>query len=170
MYAIIIQSIGIIALVFWVMSIQSKEKIKILKLQNIANTFYAIEYFLLNAFSAFGMNSLSVIRGIIFYQNEKKGKKNPNIQIIIFAIITIIIGIMTYDNWYSIIPIVNTLGYSYSTWQKNTKVIRIIFIMAAIGWIIYNWTVGAYIPLVGNVVELVAGIWAISKLDRKGEI
>lgn len=165
MKEILIQSMGGIALIFWALSILNKKKIKILRLQNIANIFYAIEYFFLGAFSALGMNLLSSVRGIIFVNNEKKQKENSNILIIIFSIITLIIGIATYNNWYSIIPIINTLGYSYSTWQKNTKVIRLIFLIAAILWIVYNLLVGAYIPMIGNIIEVISALIAIIKFD-----
>lgn len=165
MVNILVQAIGGIALIFWIFSILNKEKIKILKLQNIANIFYAIQYVCLGAFSALGMNLLSLVRGLIFINNEKKQKANSNLLIIIFSIITIIIGIITYNSWYSLIPIVNTLGYSYSTWQKNTTVIRVIFLIAAILWIIYNLLVGAYIPMIGNIIEVISAIIAIVKFD-----
>lgn len=165
MKEIIVYTVGGIALIFWILSIQNTKKIKILRLQNIANLFYAIQYAVLSAFSAMGMNVLSLVRGIIFINYEKRKKQNSNVIIIIFSVITILIGIITYDSWYSLIPIINTLAYSYSTWQKNTKIIRIIFFVAAILWIIYNFIVKAYIPMIGNVLEVISAIVAIIKFD-----
>lgn len=168
---IYIQLIGVIALVFWVISIQTKNKTKLLKLQNIANLFYAIQYAFLGAFSATGMNCISLLKGIVFLKSEKSQKQSSKIQLIIFSILIIAIGIITFQTWYSIIPIIITLAYTYSTWQKNATIIRITFLVAAIGWIIFNTIVGAYSPLIGNFIELASGITAIVKFDilKKGK-
>lgn len=162
---IYIQLIGVIALIFWVISIQTKNKTKLLKFQNIANLFYAIQYVFLGAFSATGMNCISMLKGITFLKNEKMKKQSSKRQLAIFSILIIAIGIITFQSWYSIIPIVITLAYTYSTWQKNATIIRITFLVAAIGWIVFNTIVGAYSPLIGNLIEVASGIIAIIKFD-----
>jgi|SRR5574344_963193 hypothetical protein len=168
---IYIQLIGVVALIFWVISIQTKNKTKLLKLQNVANLFYAIQYAFLGAFSATGMNCISLLKGIVFLKSEKSQKQSSKIQLTIFSGLIIAIGIITFQTWYSIIPIIITLAYTYSTWQKNATIIRITFLVAAIGWIIFNTIVGAYSPLIGNFIEVVSGITAIVKFDilKKGE-
>lgn len=167
MEQIVIQALGGIALIFWALSIQNKSKKKILRLQNIANAFYGIEYVFLGAYSAVGMSIVSVIRGIIFYSNEKNKKENSKILVIVISIVIIILGILTYNQWYSVIPIIITLIYTISTYQKNTRMIRIGYLIAAIGWIFYNYIVGAYVPMVGNIIEIISASIAIVKFDIK---
>lgn len=163
------QILGGIALVCWVLSIQMKKKDKILKMQILANLFYAGQYFLLGAFSAVSMNLVSTIRSVLYAENETKGKENSNFSFIIFINVILLLGILTYDSLLSLLPIFITLLYTYATWQKNTKVIRITFLLAAFIWIFYNSMVGAYAPLIGNVIEIISGIVSIIRFDLKKE-
>lgn len=64
---ILIQSIGLIAIFFWVISIQKKEQHEILFLQAISNFVYVIQYFLLGVFIAGFMNLVSGFRCFMFY-------------------------------------------------------------------------------------------------------
>ena len=159
------QLMGTIALSCWAASIQSKEKKSIMKLQVAANLFYAIQYYMLGAYSAASMNVVSTIRSIMFARNEINKKNNTKLSLFMFVIAIVILGILTCNKIISIIPIIIALAYTYATWQKNTKVLRITFLVAAIVWFFYNSIVGAYAPLVGNVIEIISGIVAISRFD-----
>ncbi len=164
---VITEFFGGIALIFWAISIQTKEKSKILKLQSLANIFYMGQYFLLHAPSAAFMNLVSTIRGIVFYQKEKQNKPNTKLSLIIFISLIILIAILTCNTPLSLIPIAITIMYTITTYQKNTKIIRITFLMAAFVWIFYNLKVGAYAPLIGNIIEIISGTISILRFDIK---
>lgn len=149
---------GVIALIAWIMSIQQQKKTKILMLQMVANVFYAIQYMALNAFSGCAMNIVAFLKGFIFYLNEKKEKKTSVIILLILIGITMILGVITYQNIFSIIPVLITILYTYSVWQEDIRIICIVFIVCACLWILYNVIVGAYLPLIGNIVELISGV------------
>ncbi len=159
------QVILFIAFLFFISSIQMKEKRKLVFLQLIANLFYGIGYWILNVKTAVCMNFISVIRCIILYFTKKK--KPPIIYLFILISLIIIIGIITYQNLLSIIPICITILYTISTWQDDMKVIRYLFIIAAIFWIIYNLYVGAYAAIIGNIFEIISGIIAIIRFKKK---
>lgn len=163
---ILSQIIGLLAIICWVMSIQQKNKEKILMNQMFANTLYTIQYVLLGAYSASAMNITSAIRSLVFYNDEKKHKQSKLTGSILIAAI-IIIGIITYSSPISIIPILITIAYTYSVWQSNLKITRIIFIIAAIIWIYYNLKVGAYISIIGNSLEIISGIISIKRFHKK---
>lgn len=86
---------------------------------------------------------------------------------VIFILVTAVVGMLTYDNIYSVIPVIIGILIAYSTWQKNTSVIRVIYLVTTIGFIIYNFMVFAYVPLIGNIVELSSAIVAIYRFDIK---
>lgn len=162
---ILSQIIGLLAIICWVMSIQQKNKEKILMNQMFANTLYTIQYVLLGAYSASAMNITSAIRSLVFYNDEKKHKQSKLTGSILIAAI-IIIGIITYSSPISTIPILITIAYTYSVWQSNLKITRIIFIIAAIIWIYYNLKVGAYVSIVGNILEIISGIISIKRFHK----
>ena len=161
----IIQLIGIIAVFLWVISVHYKEQYKILFLQALANLVYTIQYALLGVFSAASMNFLSLIRCYIFYRKRKQKEDISKLWLIVFILLGIILGILTYDNYLSLIPIIITLFYIISSWMKNSTWIRIVFLIAAFIWVYYNYTVGAYVCIIGNILEIISGISSIIRFS-----
>ena len=86
---------------------------------------------------------------------------------IIICVIIIVIGIITVDTPLMLIPILATLFYTYSSWQNNMQKLRIIYIVAAIFWLYYNLTVGAYVSLIGNTLEIISGTSSLIKYRNK---
>ncbi len=162
---IISNLIGSIALAFWIISTQTNKKNILMKLQLLANFLYAIQYFLIGANIAAIMNLVSTVRYYIYNKNEEKGKENSYTMLVTFILIILVIGIFTYNEIINIIPIIITIAYTYATWQKNVKIIRYTIIIAAIIWIFYNSYVGAYITIIGNILEIVFNFIAILKFD-----
>lgn len=111
------------------------------------------------------MNIFSVIRNAVYFKNEKKQKENSKSQLFIFVIIIIIFGIITGRDFLGIIPILATLLYTFGTWVTNIKYLRLIYLIAASMWIVYNYVLGVYIPLIGNFIELISGIVALVRFD-----
>ncbi len=158
------QLFGLASLALICISYQQKEKEKILFIQIFANLFYFIQYILLTAFSAASANIISIIRTMLFYNFERKEKDIPLYYLIIFEFIILFVGILTYSNIYSVIPIIIAMAYTYGTWQKNLRVMYLIFIMAGFFWILYNFIVGAYISILGSFIEIIASTAGFIKI------
>lgn len=169
---IISNIVGLIALTFWVGSIQAKNKNKIMIIQLIANVFYAAQYILIGALSAGIMNIVSCIRYYVYYKNEEKGKNNSIALLLLFVTIIILLAVLTVKNYIDLIPIIISIWYTYITWQKNTKIMRYGFIAAAIVWIYYNLQVHAYAPFIGNILEIISGTIAVARFrnNKKNDI
>lgn len=163
---IISNLIGAMALAFWTISMQVNKKSTLMKFQLIANFLYAIQYLLIGAITAATMNIISVVRYYIYYKNEEKGKDNTYFMLFTFILIIIIMGAITYNGAVNIIPIAISIVYTYATWQKDVKIIRYVIMFAAIIWIFYNMYVGAYITIVGNVMEVISSLTAIIRYDK----
>ena len=161
------QIFGIIGIVIWLLSILQNTKKNISLFQFFSNIFYGVQYLLLGAMSAFGMNTTSSIRCLIIYLNERKNKKTSIIVSIISCLIIFIITYFTYNELLSLIPALITVGYTYSLWQSNIKTTYIIIVAMAFIWIIYNALVGAYICVSGNICEIIFGIVSIIKYKKK---
>lgn len=164
---VLINIIGILAIITWILSIQNKDKKGILIYQIVANILYFIQYYLLNAYSACLMNFITAVRCLKFYLEEKKYDKVSNNSFMFFTILIIIIGIFTYNGILSLLPIIASLIYMYSVWQNNLNTTRYLFIVAAFIWFYYNFSIGAYINVVGNIFEIVSGIISIIRFRRK---
>lgn len=160
---ILAQVLALFAILFWVISILLKNKKNILLMQVIANGIYGIEYLLLGAFSAASMNFLSFLRLLVYYFYALLNIKMPKWILFVFIALVLLFGIITYDGLISLLPIIITVLYTYAFWQNNLNVARIIYIVAAIIWIYYNYEVGAYVGIIGNALEITTELISLIK-------
>lgn len=134
----------IINYIFLVMTYQAKSRKSILIFNFGALIATGISYIFLSAYSGLAMVIVAIIRNIIFIIDEKKnGKKDNNstkdyIILAILYIISIISAIFTYEGILSMMSVIATMLYTYSVWQKNTKVYKMLGVPIGIMWIIYN--------------------------------
>ena len=172
MLFILAQICGAIVLVLTVVSVQFKTKEKILIFQIIANVIVAVQYFLLNALTGGVVAIINTIRCVIFYLYKKKDKKPSVVFLIIFICVAIISGILTWQDGFSIIPIIAAITFTYGLWQDNVFVTKICTIITSGSWIVYNIIVKAYVGAVQSLAECVSAIIATIRYrkDDKKEI
>lgn len=162
---IIAQVLGVLATIAFAISPQQKSKKAVLIFQFISNVLYSLQYIILGAFSAVATCWISIVNNIVFYKYAQKDKEIPNGILSLFVAIVIIAGILTYNNIFSIIPILLSILYIYGSWQDNLKIYRIVCIIGSIGWFVYNWVVGAYASTLGNGFQCISSIIAMIRLD-----
>lgn len=161
------QIIGVIAILVFAIIPHQKNKNKILILQLFSSLLYAIQYFILGAFSAVVTNIIDMIKTIVFSKYVRKDKKIPITFFIIYVLAMIISGIFTVNNFISVLPILGVILYTYAIWQENLKIFRIMNVFVILIYIIYNFCVGAYTSCLGSVFQLISAIIAIINLDIK---
>ena len=161
------QILGTIAIALWAYSLQKKEQYKILFFQSLSNCAYVIQYILLGTLGAAAMDFTSAIRTFLFYKKRKNNEEISKYYLIFFIILIIILGTLTYKNALSLIPITITIFYSISNWLKEANWIRIVVIITAFVWIYYNFTVGAYVGIIGNIFEIISGVIGLIRFSKK---
>lgn len=159
------QIMGILAVIALAVSTHQKTKKKVLIFQLFSNISYALQYLILGAFSAVATSAVGTVNNWIFYRYAKKDKEIPVVVLYIYSIIILILGILTYNNIFSIFPVLLSILYTYGVWQSNLKTYRVISVVGAIAWMIYNSVVGAYASVIGNVFQCITAIIAIIRLD-----
>lgn len=134
----------IISYIFLVFTYQTKNRKSILIFNFISLIATGLSYIFLSAYSGLAMVGVAIIRNIIFIVDEKKnGKKEKNttkdyIILAILYLISIIFAVFTYNGILSMMSVVATMLYTFSVWQKNTKVYKLLGIPIEAIWIIYN--------------------------------
>lgn len=160
---ILAQICGVIVLILTVISVQFKTKEKIVMCFVFANLAMAVQFFLLNAVTGAVISIINTIRCIIFYYYKKKDKKPSLIILLIFEIVAIVSGMMSWQNMWSVIPIVVTVIYTYGLWQDNVKVIRITTAIVGLGWAIYDIIVMAFVGAIQEISQFVSAMIALIK-------
>ena len=113
------------------------------------------------------MNLVSVFRCCTFGINARKNKDNPLWLLLLILYIIFILALIYCKTLISIIPIFTTLLCTISTWQNNTKYLRYVFILCSVLFLFYNWIVGAYIALIGNLFEIISGAVSIIRFEKQ---
>ena len=169
------QILTIIMYILLALTYQIKKRNRILVLSISSQVLQAIAYLLLNAYTAFAMCIVAIIRDTTSIIDEKKNGKNDKITkkniifLVILFILIIILTVFTLDGWYSLLATISTIIFTYSIWQKNVKVYKILGIPVGILWVVYNFI---YKSIFGVILEgflLLATIRGVIMMYRKKE-
>lgn len=148
------QLIGTAAMLTITLSVQCRKKKHMMMFQSIAHMLYSFQYALLGAFSAAYMDIIAVIRNLLFSKYDKSKKSIPILLPIIIITTTIVIGILTYTNPLSTLPVIIAVLYTIGASFKDPKIYKYIFGTCAIAWLFYNLKFKAYICVAGNIMEI----------------
>lgn len=165
MKEIIYYVVSVLSVFLYVTSVQRKEKGKVLFMQALSSSCYLIVYTIKGAWSGVSIEMLEALKNVAFLKIEKKNKKIPVFILIIFILSLITVSIIFYDGIFSLLPLIINIFLFTSTYFKNPRVIRWTVLFAGIMWGIYNISLGTYIILIGNVLEVISA--SISLIRNK---
>lgn len=158
---IISQVCVVITYLFLALSYYAKSRKVVLLLSFLSLIANGVTYVLLNAYSGFAMCILAFVRNIIFMIDEKKNgqrekiNRNDIIILILLYIASILSAIFTFDGWLSLLSVIATMLYTYSVWQKKTKVYKFLGMPIGVLWILYNLYVKSVLGVILEAVLLV---------------
>lgn len=134
----------IISYICLVFTYQTKNRKSILVYSFVSLIMTGLSYVFLSAYSGLAMVGVAIIRNIIFLIDEKKnGKSDKNstkdyIILGVLYLISIVFAILTYNGILSMMSVLATMLYTFSVWQKNTKVYKLLGMPIETILIIYN--------------------------------
>jgi len=159
------QVFAFIDFILYTLSLQFKKKTKVLKFQIVANTFYALEYLMLNAYAGVNNSLFGITRSLIFYICHKKRKKCPSYVAAIFLTLVVIFGFITFIDIFSTLPVIISIIFFMALYTEDMKLYRKVAVIASVLWIIYNFAVGAYVSVLDYTIELISALVAIYRFD-----
>lgn len=122
----------------------------------------SIAYIFLSAWSGFAMCIVAIIRNIIFLVDENRNGKRDKINkkdiiiLIVLQLISIVFAILTYDGIFSMLIVFATMLYTYSVWQKSTKLYKFLGIPIGLLLIAYNVYVMSLFGIILESILLIA--------------
>ena len=169
---VIAQLIAVVICVIACSSYFAKKKSIYLFLQLIVNLLYGTQYLLLGQLAGTVSNGVSSIKYIFFIHKENIKKENTKTELLVFLGLSVILGVLAIDSWFSVIPIVTSLLFTYAIWQKNEIVLRAIVIFCNILWVVFNICAGAYVSALYSFAEMVFAASTMIKLIkmRRGKL
>ena len=85
----------------------------------------------------------------------------------IFVVVAIVSGIISWQNAFSIIPIIAAIVFTYGLWQDNVKITKICTAITSGNWVVYNIVVKAYVGAIQSVAEFISAIIAIIRYKKQ---
>lgn len=162
-YFVIIQTLAIIAVIFFLISFHQKTREKILIIQVISLAIWSIHFILLSALTGAILMIGNIFVIIIFlFKKEEKSLKN---LIIFFGSLFLLImfTIFTWNNFYSIFPLLGSGFAITAKWQNRPKIIRIVSFPSCIFWVIYDLFVGAWGSVIAEIFIIISITVSIMK-------
>lgn len=161
--------VSVLSIFLYVASVQFKKKRNILITQIFASICYLIVYVIKGAWSGVAIEFLEQVKDIVFINIEKHNKKIPFLVLFVFIGLLITVSIIFYDGVLSLLPLVINILLFVSTYFRNPKYIRWIMLISGALWAVYNIYVGAYIIVIGNLLEIISAVIAIIKYRKVDE-
>ena len=163
----IAQLVGILTAVCAVVAVQFKSIKNILIGEIIANLLVALNYILLGGLSGAGVCVLATAQTIWIYFLGRKEKKFPLPLNICFMIGYIIVSLLSFNGFPSILSAIAALLYAMSVTQEESKAYRVYMLLNSLVWIVYDVYTHAYTTILTHGFLVISIIIAMVRLDRK---
>ena len=166
-YQFMIQCLGAVGYLILSLSYFKKEKRQILFMQIISYLFFALHYYFLSGITGTICNLLGLFSLLSIYLFEKYKLKNKLFISVLFILLIFIINMMTFQNIYSIFPMIASIIVIVSFFSNDENFIRKIGIVSAICWLIYAIVYKSYISLIFEFFTFINVITAFVKNRKK---
>ena len=162
--------LGLCAVAMFVLSYQLKSRHQIIFFNAGSRLLYVAQYILLGAFEGALLDITAFFVSLLCRSREAGFVKKHFIPTVLLANAAIIaLGMLTYQNLFSLLPILGVIFETLALWLRKERNIRIVSLLGAPFWLAYNLLNAAYGSAVGNVITLVSITAAIIRYDVLGK-
>jgi hypothetical protein len=112
---------------------------------------------MLGAFEGAVLDVAGIISSLLAQKKEIKFiKKHTKLVFVTVNLLIIGLGMLTYENIYSLLPIAGVLLHTSAFWIDNEKNIRRVSFLGSPFWLAYNFISGAYGSCIGDILSMVS--------------
>ncbi len=153
----IANGIGIVAVILFVLSYQMKRRRSIILCNVLSRGLYVLQYLLLGAFSGAVLDILGMGVSLLAQKKDASFLKKHLPAVIVSADLVVLgVGLLLYENVFSLLPILGVLLHTGAFWMTREKHIRRISFFGSPFWLAYNLYSRAYGSAVGDVITMVS--------------
>ncbi len=158
---IFIQGIGALAFIILMASYHQNNKKRILLLQMFSSLAFATHYYLLNGITATYSNLFCIFMFLIIYIFDNKKYETKSVLVVLLIPVLTIITILTWENVYSLLPIIATVLALISFIFDSETFIRIVGLVTSACWIIYGFIYSSHVSVIFNFINIISTSIAI---------
>ena len=120
---IIGQIFGGIAIVLGFVSYQVKTQRQLIFMQTATAAVFCVHYLLIGAYTGMAMNAVNIVRNFFYDRRNKKGSSDIYTPLA-FGVIQAVIGVLTWNAWYSVFVFLGIVGNTVCMSFKNPQNVR----------------------------------------------
>lgn len=158
------QIIGFIGTIIIVFGMQQKKYGHIVFCKIFNEFIAAIHYFLLGGYTGMLINFASCFTNGVYWYRNKNGKSTLIFQII-FGIMFVILGALSWHGPISIFVVLAKLISSVALGIKNPRTIRILNLISNPCWLIYNIYMCSIPGIISDILVIGSVVIAVVRLD-----
>lgn len=173
---IIAQGIGIIAMLFNILSYQGKQQRTVILLQLLGASLFSVNYLMLGATVGGILNIIAVIRAVIFIFKDKF-KADCIFWLIAFTASYIAVYILSFavlgtkptlfNLIIELLPVIGMLAINIGFRMKNSADIRRCGLISSPAWLIYNIIAGSWGAIICELFTLLSILVGILRHDKR---
>lgn len=153
------QVLSLIACLMLSISCKQKTQKRVMIIQSCETTISIIAVLLLGGYTGVIVLTVALIRNILVIID-----KTSKTSTAILVIISILLSIINAKTILDILPAIASAEYTIALYKKDVKITKIAFAINAALWGIYKATIGAWVYVAFNIVNVAICIYEISKL------
>lgn len=164
---LIAQLFGLLGVVFYLLSFQQKRRSGIVFINIVSRVFYVLQYFLLRAFDGVAMDFLGLIYSLCAGFALRLSPKKRGLLFLSINAVIVTVGLLLYKDVFSLFAIAATVLEGAALWLRREKLIRLLTLVSAPLWLIYNVSNLAFGSALGNALAMVSIVIALARFDFK---
>ncbi len=158
--------LGVLAVATFLLSFQFKKRRNIIAVNLTSRLLYILQYIFLGAFEGAVLDFMGLLLSFFAGYKEKEFViKHFKAIMVVISLLFLAVGLALYENIFSIFAILGIVFEIVALWLTKEKNIRILSMVAAPFWLVYNLANSAYGSVVGNVLVMVSIAIAMVRLD-----
>lgn len=158
--------VGITAVIVYLLGYQQKTRKRIILFNALSRALYIFQYILLGAFEGAVLDIAGIISSVLAQKKDKDIiKKHLKLFISGVNLLIILLGLSTYKNIFSLLPIAGVLLHTGAFWITDEKKIRQISLLGCPFWLAYNLISGAYGSVIGDALSIISLLTAMFRYD-----
>lgn len=138
---------GIGAMISLFVSHQNKTRQGILYGKLSADVFWVAHYLCLGATAGAIPNFVGIFRELVFINRGRRKFAGNTVWPIIFILINLSLGIISYNKWFDLLPIIASAFVTVSLWINDPRLTKLISVPVSSAFLVYNVLVGSYIGI-----------------------
>lgn len=129
----------------------------------LINLLWALHYLLLGAYTGAICSFICAFMVAVFFLKGRVKWLSGIYVPLFFAAVFIVFGIVTWNDIFSVIPIVGHMIIIVALWMDREIVIKTLYIFVAALWVVYNVAYFSYIGVIGQSLSFLFNIFYVAK-------